>query len=126
LTSVHLGFHFPGKPLNLGIADLEAIDDFDPGLIFDVEKQDLILLFHLPAAGNAGGDDVDIAVNTEAAMFPWSATAMNIDRRSEVNNDHRVIARRDFDDTGRVGTKSNAGVHDFSVVQDGQVGDLPY
>jgi hypothetical protein len=86
----------------------------------------VIFLLHLPAPGNASGDDVDISMNAKAAMFPWSATAMNIDRGSDVNDDHGVIAGWDFDDTGRVGTKSNAGVHDFSVVQDGQVGDLPY
>src|SRR5579859_4040015 len=106
----HLLPHGPAEQFQLAVADLKTVEDFHVST-FDVEKNDIIALFHFPARRDAGGNNIDIAMDAEPAMAPWASAAMDVDRWTDVDNDDRMVPGGDFDDAGRVATETRAGVH---------------
>src|SRR5262249_37829090 len=97
-TKLHLGLQRPRDVLQLRVAHLELVSDFNTRWICvevfgdrlkkrlrDTQREYRVALIHLPPAWHARRDYVDIAVNRGAAVSLAAPATRNVNRWAQVD-----------------------------------------
>ena len=111
IASFHFRFERPSNVLDLRIAHLKTIHDFDAIEVkaalarhaaedgcMDRNQQRGVLLLHFPSARRSGRNNVDVAMHRAAAMSLPAPAAGDVHGLADVDHDSGVAAGGSFDD----------------------------